>query len=179
MMKPPETLETERLYLRKPVMVDATPIFEQYAQDRDVTRFLTWKPHSSLEDTKKFLQRCIRVWKEGTSFPWAIIRKSDNQLIGMIEIVSMDFSGALVGFVLAKPYWGKGYMKEALQKIIQWCLTQEYLFRVWAFCDVDNKASARVMKKAGMKKEGILRRWITLPQIDNNPRDCYCYAVVK
>jgi hypothetical protein len=53
------------------------------------------------------------------------------------------------------------------------------IFRVWALCDVDNLASARVMEKVGMQREGILRRWILHPNLSDEPRDVYCYSVVK
>jgi RimJ/RimL family protein N-acetyltransferase len=178
-LRPPKRFETERLYLRRPVIEDATSIFEQYAQDKEVTKYLTWKPHQSIKDTSKFLKRCSKAWKEGTSFPWAIVRKSDNHLLGMIEIVAIDHAGALVGFVLAKRYWDSGYMTETLKAVIDWCLNQKRIFRVWAFCDVENRSSARVMEKAGMQREGILRRWIKLPQLGDKPRDCFCYSIVK
>ena len=99
--------------------------------------------------------------------------------MGMIEIVGIDHAGVLIGFVLAKPYWGQGYMTETLKVLIEWCLQQPNIYRVWAFCDVENTSSARVLQKAGMQKEGILRRWIKLPHLDQKPRDCFCYSVVK
>jgi ribosomal-protein-alanine N-acetyltransferase len=50
---------------------------------------------------------------------------------------------------------------------------------VWAVCDVDNLASARVLEKAGMGREGRLRRWVLHPNVSAAPRDCWCYAHVK
>ena len=110
MNSPPKRFETKRLHLRKPLLSDAVPIFEQYAQNEEVTKYLTWQPHKNLKETKEFLRRCVKVWKDGTAFPWAIIRKSDHQFLGMIEIVGIDHAGLNVGYVLAKKYWGKGYM---------------------------------------------------------------------
>ncbi len=68
-MTPPETLETPRLRLRLPVPEDAAAIFTQYAQDREVTRYLTWRPHASIEATREFLRRCAEVRRQGTAFP--------------------------------------------------------------------------------------------------------------
>jgi RimJ/RimL family protein N-acetyltransferase len=178
-MWPPNNIETKRLFLRKPLLSDAVPIFEQYAQDKEVTKFLTWQPHENLGETKDFLRRCVNVWKEGTAFPWAIIRKSDQQFLGMVEIVGIDHSGVNVGYVLAKKYWGKGYMPEALKLIIDWAFQQDDIYRVWAFCDTENAASAKVLEKAGMQQEGILRRWVKLSNISEIPRDCYSYSIVK
>jgi RimJ/RimL family protein N-acetyltransferase len=58
-------------------------------------------------------------------------------------------------------------------------LKQQAIFRIWAVCDVDNAASARVMEKAGMQREGVLRRWSVHPNISAEPRDSFCYAIVK
>ncbi len=84
-----------------------------------------------------------------------------------------------MGYVLARAYWNRGYMTEAVREVTEWALTQPSILRVWAVCDVENAASVRVLKKAGFQQEGILRRWLIHPDISDEPRDCYCYAVVK
>jgi RimJ/RimL family protein N-acetyltransferase len=70
-------------------------------------------------------------------------------------------------------------MPEAARAIVDWGLSQNAIFRIWALCDVDNLASARVMEKIGMEKEGILRRCIIHPNVSDDPRDVYCYSMVK
>jgi len=72
-----------------------------------------------------------------------------------------------------------GYMTEAVAGIIDWALKQESVYRVWAVCDVENLASAQVLEKAGMQREGILRRWTMHPNRSDEPRDCYCCAITK
>jgi len=84
-----------------------------------------------------------------------------------------------LGYVLTRLHWGKGYMTEALRGLVDWALKQQHIYRIWAVCDVDNIASARVMEKAGMQREGILRRWSVHPNLSPEPRDSYCYAIVK
>jgi RimJ/RimL family protein N-acetyltransferase len=177
-MKPPKILETPRLRLRPPVLDDAAAIFTKYAHDREVTKYLMWRPHQNLEETKDFLRRCLAVWEHGPAFPWVITRKEDHQLLGMIEIRLEGFK-AEVGYVLAKPYWNQGYITEAVQAMVDWALKQKEIYRVAAFCDVENLASARVMEKVGMQKEGVLGRWVMHPNRSNKPRDCYCYAICK
>jgi len=177
--RPLEKIETNRFILRKPMMEDASPIFKLYAQDPEVTKYLTFKPHQSIDETKTFLKRCLANWKNNTSFPWTIIRMKDKQLIGMIEIVNIDHTGVNLGYVLARPYWGQGYMTEVLQKIIAWALNQNDIYRVWAICDIENTASTRVLQKSGMQREGILRRWVILPNMSEVPRDCFCYSIVR
>jgi [ribosomal protein S5]-alanine N-acetyltransferase len=177
-MKPPETFTTPRLMLRPPVLADAETIFQGYAQDPLVTKYLPWKPHANLEATQQFLTRCIQRWKDETAFPWVIVRKADHALLGMIEMRIPDFR-ADFGYVVGRLYWGNGFATEAAQTIVQWAAAQAGIFRVWAICDVENRASARVLEKAGLQREGVLRRYVLHPSLSNEPRDCYCYSLVK
>jgi ribosomal-protein-alanine N-acetyltransferase len=178
-MKPPETFVTKRLELRPPRLADASIIYESYARDPDVTRYLSWKTHSSIDDAVTFLNLSEKNWKEAKSFDYAICLKNSNELIGMIAIVSLSEFKALFGYVLARTYWGNGYTAEALQVLVDWAFSQPSIFRAWAYCDVDNPASARVMEKVGMKREGILKRWHVAPNISDEPRDCFVYAKTK
>ncbi len=178
MMKPPEIIETERLRLRPPAREDAAAIFEQYAQDAEVTKYLVWRPHRSIEETQDFLRRCLSVREQASAFPWVICRKSDGRLIGMVEIRLGSYKSDL-GYVLAREFWGNGYAPEAVKAITEWALAQANIWRVWAVCDVDNLASARVLEKVGMRREGVLRRWIIHPNISDEPRDAFCYAIAR
>ena len=177
-MTPPENIQTECLILRKPRMEDAPAIFDGYAQDLEVIRYLTWKPHQSIRETEQFLLACEQLWRTRKDFAYAITFKGVDKLIGMFGLHPMNLK-VEVGYALAHPYWGKGYMTEALRAVIDWALVQPDIFRVQAFCDVGNLGSARVMEKAGMQREGLLRRYVLHPNISDEPRDVYLYAVVK
>ena len=98
--------------------------------------------------------------------------------MGMIS-ARVDSHKLNLGYGLARRYWGNGYMPEVIQGLIHWALKQPDIYRVWAVCDIENVASARVMEKAGMQREGILRRWSMHPNRSDEPRDCYCYAKTK
>jgi RimJ/RimL family protein N-acetyltransferase len=177
-LKPPEIFDTSRLELRPPTLKDAQEIFESYAQDKIVTRYLQWEPHNSIEKTKKFLKRCITVWQAGTAFPWVITLKEKGTIVGMLEL-RIDGHRADIGYVLDRGHWDQGYASEAAQLVVDWTIAQPDIYRVWAVCDVDNHASARVLEKIGMQREGILRRWMFHPNADKKPRDCYSYSLVK
>lgn len=177
-MKPPDTFQTERLLLRKPHIDDASVIFEAYAQDPHVTRYLVWKPHKNIRETEQFLLACGQLWRTGKDFAYAITLKEHDRLIGMFGLHPMNLK-IEVGYALARPYWNKGYMTEALCAVIEWAFAQPDIFRVQAICDVENIASARVMEKAGMAREGLLRRYVLHPNTSDEPRDAYIYAVVK
>ena len=177
-MNPSARIETERLILRKPCMEDAPAIFESYAQNPEVTRYLVWKPHNNLQETEQFLSACRSLWRTGKDFAYAITLKENGTLIGMFGLHPMKMKME-VGYVLACLYWGKGYMTETLRAMIDWAFTQPDIFRVQAICDVENISSARVMEKAGMAREGLLRRYVLHPNISAEPRDVYMYAIVK
>ncbi|HXG52882.1 MAG TPA: GNAT family N-acetyltransferase [candidate division Zixibacteria bacterium] len=178
MESPPDSFQTERLELRKPVMEDAEVIFEAYARDPEVTRYLTWRPNRSVEETREFLRDCLAAWSERRSFHWVIVRRRDRRLMGMVT-ARVDKHKWELGYVLARPYWGRGYMTEAVKAVVAWAMAQPEIYRVWSVCDVDNPASARVMEKVGMKREGRLLRWSVHPNISPEPRDSYCYSIVK
>jgi ribosomal-protein-alanine N-acetyltransferase len=177
-MRPPEIIETRRLRLRLPVIADANAIFEQYAQDPAVTRFLTWRPHKHIDETYEYLRRCIAGWDNASAFAWVLTRKENGQLLGVIEIRVGEYK-ADIGYVLARSQWGLGIMPEAVSAVIDWALGSSWIFRVWAVCDIENLASARVLEKVGMEKEGVLRRWIIHPNLSDEPRDCVCYSKTK
>jgi ribosomal-protein-alanine N-acetyltransferase len=178
MIKPPEILETTRLLMRMPVLDDVASIFQKYAQDKEVTKFLIWRPHENITVTREFILRCIQCWKDETTFPWVIVRKNDNGVVGMLEL-RIDKYIADLGYVIAHEYWGNGYATEITKAVIEWAMAQEKIYRVCATCDVENLASVRVLEKVGMQREGILRRFIVHPNICDEPRDSYCYSVVK
>ena len=177
-MRPPETLYTERLTLRMPRLSDAAVIFQAYARDAEVTRYLRWRPHSSIQETEQYLKGCVAGWDDDSRFPWVIELRGDGELLGMVELRVNDFK-ADVGYVLARAFWGRGIATEALRTVVGWALSQESIYRVWALCDAENGASARVLEKVGMTREGLLRRYMLHPNVSDEPRDSYCYAIVK
>jgi [ribosomal protein S5]-alanine N-acetyltransferase len=177
MTTPPRTWETARLRARPAAVADAEVLFEHYASDPAVAKYMTWTPHRSVDDTVEFLQRCERVWSEGSAFPWTLWMRDEGALAGMIEI-RVRATTIDLGYALARRWWRQRLMSEALAAVIDWAFSQPAIYRVWATCDVDNVASARLLERAGMHREGILRRWLVHPNLSDEPRDCLCYSIV-
>jgi len=176
-MNPPESLTTSRLLLRKPRKEDAPLILAAYAQDPEVTRYLTFRPHRDLRDTREAVERFLEGWRSRTSFCWLIFTRHDEKLIG--AIAARHDQGINLGYLLARPFWRSGFMSEALTAIVDWAFTEPSVLRVWALCDLENEASARLLERNGFNQEGILRRWSLHPNISEVPRDCYCYAKTR
>lgn len=177
-MNMPEQFETERLVLRKPRLEDAHAIFEGWAQDPEVTRYLTWRPHERIEQTQEFVRGCIRAWESNTRFPYMITLKETGEVIGMID-PRIEGPKMGLGYAVGHAHWSKGYMPEAAHAVVNWAFQQPSLYRVYATTDVKNIASRRVLEKVGMQCEGILRKYIIHPNIGDVPRDSYIYAITK
>lgn len=177
-MNPPTHIETARLILRQPVVEDTARIYEAYANDAEVTRYLTWRPHRTLADGEQPSAERLAAWESGKYFSWVITLKDGSDLIGMISARPVEWRVDL-GYVLGRKFWGHGYMTEAVRAVVAYALSEPKVFRVWAVCDVDNLASARVLEKAGMQREGRLRRWALHPNLSDEPRDCFCFAKVR
>lgn len=107
-MNPPRALETSRLRLRPPEMSDAATIFERYTRDPEVTRYLTWRPHETVDAARVFLRRCAAAWETGERLPWVLtLQKGDEGVIGMVDL-RIGSHRAEVGHFLARPYWNGG-----------------------------------------------------------------------
>ncbi|WP_208642247.1 GNAT family N-acetyltransferase [Methylobacterium terrae] len=171
-------LTTARLRLRPAQPADADALFSAYTTDPEVARFMVWRPHRTIEETRAYLRACADQWAAGICFTYLLEEMDRAGPIGAIALrpegTSADF-----GYVLARAAWGQGLMPEALRALGDWALAQEGIWRAVATCDVANRASARVMEKAGMRFEGVLRRHTIHPNIQPEPRDCRLYARVR
>ena len=174
----PAVLRTSRLLLRVPSVADDRAIFEGYATDPDVTRYLRWRPHASLADTIAFLHQTIAAIETGAEAQWVIEPYALERPIGMIGF-RLAGHAAELGYVLERAWWGRGYATEAAKAVVDWAVAEPGIYRAWAVCDVEHQASARVLEKVGMEREGVLRRGIVLPNLSPEPRDCWCYARVR
>lgn len=168
--------ETERLIVRKPELTDANDIFNNYTQDREVTKYLGWKPHTDIKQTEGWLKHCISSWDENKNISFIIWHKNSKQAIGMIDLRIDDFKVDF-GYVLAKDYWGSGLMLEACDPIIQNLSSRINIHRIQAIHDIENSASGRVMEKLGLEYEGVVKKYSLHPNISEIPRDCKLYAL--
>lgn len=178
LIRPPETLVTPRIILRRPRLSDANDIFDNYAADPEVTRYVTWRPYRDRGEVGPFLESRLARWDSGEEFSWVITRRGEDRVIGMVAC-RVRAHAADIGYVVGRTHWRHGYATASARAVLDWALSLETVFRVWAVCDVDNKASARVLEKIGMELEGVLRRSIIHPNVSAEPRDCYVYSKVR
>lgn len=147
-----ELLETERLILRRFNVSDAEEMYESWANDAEVTEYLTWTAHKSIQNTIAVLREWENGYREGNLNNWAIVVKENGKLIGSIGLKEMDASAAELGYVLAKAYWGKGLMPEAASRVIAHSFKKLGYIKIAAKHFSENSKSGRVMQKIGMRK---------------------------
>lgn len=153
-------LETKRLVLRRFSLDDAQAMYDNWASDPEVTRYLTWPTHQSAADSKAILEDWVLRYCEANYYHWAIVPKdNDDQPIGSIAIVAHDdqVEKATVGYCIGRSWWHQGFTSEALQAVIDYLLDEVGMRRVDAYHDSRNPHSGNVMKKCGMTYEGTLR----------------------
>ena len=142
------TLETERLRLRPFRLDDAEAMFTGWANDDEVTKYLTWPTHSDVETTKAILARWVAEYEQPERLNFAIERKDDGRLIGGIDVVHYTEGVPVIGYVLSRACWGRGYMTEACTRVIEYLFSQGFdAVRIDAI--VENVGSNRVIQKCG------------------------------
>lgn len=169
---------TDRLILLRPSQSDAEEIFERYACHPDVTKFVGFKTHTSIEDTKEFLLYSDAHWQQWPAGPLLIRLRENNTLIGSTGLSFETSYRAMTGYILAKDSWNKGYATEALTQIIE-ISKLAGLRRIYAICHIQQKASWRVLEKCRFGREGILRSYTIFPNLSQNElQDVYCYSLI-
>ncbi len=175
----PTEMKTQRLYLRRPQPADAPAIFTRYAADPEVTQYLGWPRHRSVQQTQAFLESSDREWATNPGGPYLVFSPA-GQLLGGTGLEFETEYRVATGFVFARDAWGQGYATEVLKAMISLAFTQPEVRRLYALCHVEHLASARVLEKAGLQREGKLRRYLLFPNLlDTEPNDVFCYAVVR
>lgn len=168
----PDQFATARLAFIPLAIENAPLIFNTYAQDIEVARYMTWRPHKSIAETEAYIAFAL----SGGSHTYLLRDRDDGRLHGVFEVRQPASHWLGYGYLLARPSWGKGLTTEALAAVVDWGLSQPGVWRIGDVCDVDNLASARVMEKAGLAREALLRRWTMHPNISDEPRDCISYV---
>jgi [ribosomal protein S5]-alanine N-acetyltransferase len=171
-------LETERLLLRKMHLDDAEAMFA-YASDPEVTRYVLFETHRSVEDSNAFLRLAVEGYERGDFGGWGIVLKDSGAFVGTCGAdvdYAPEHARAELGYVLSREHWGKGLMTEAVQAVIRFGFGRMELIRIQARCIAENTDSARVMEKAGMTYEGTLRE---SEFIKGAYRDMKIYSILR
>ncbi|MDE7158500.1 MAG: GNAT family N-acetyltransferase, partial [Clostridiales bacterium] len=105
-----KVLQTPRLTLRPFTIHDADAMYRNWASDSAVTRFLSWKPHESVEETRLLLAQWQEEAKNPANYNWAVVFHDGEKdiLVGNISLLKVDDyqERAMFGYCMAKKYWG-------------------------------------------------------------------------
>jgi len=153
-------LETKRLILRRFRLDDAEKVFNNWASDEEVTKYLVWPPHKDINVTKNVREQWIQNYVKNDFYQWAIELKEINEPVGSISVVkqSDDLKMVHIGYCIGKKWWNKGITSEALSALIKFFFEEVGVNRIESRHDPNNPNSGKVMAKCGMKYEGLLRQ---------------------
>lgn len=177
-MKAPHVIETARLILRRPRSSDVRAILERYAGDPEVTKYVGWPVHHTLDDTRGFLMFSDGDWARWPAGPYLVESRDDGRLLGGTGLGFETAQRASTGYVLAQDAWGFGFATEALGAMVT--LAQDLsVRRLYAICHVDHRASARVLEKCDFTCEGTLRQYAAFPNLGSGGIcDVLCYSKI-
>ena len=158
-----KTLETERLILRPFKLSDAEAMYNNWANDPDVTKYLTWQPHKDVEETRGVISRWIKEAEDPENYQWAIVLKEIGEPIGSISVVALVNERDIVsiGYCIGKKWWHQGITSEAFEAVIRFMFDEVGVNRLEARHNVFNPNSGGVMKKCGLTYEGTMRQCAT------------------
>ncbi len=155
-----QKLETDRLILRRYISEDAVAMYKNWASDNEVTKFLMWKTHDSVEVSKSIITDWLQQYSDEKYYHWAIVLKENgDEPIGDIAVVHMNEEVSMmhIGYCVGRKWWHQGITSEALKAVMDFLFDVVGANRIESRHDPRNPNSGKVMQKCGMKYEGTLR----------------------
>ena len=143
-----DKLITKRLILRKLKREDAEPMFRNWANDPEVTKYMTWNSHENIEVTKTIINYWLEEEKDPKTIRFFITLKNSDEPIGSIDVVDYINGVPEIGYCLSRKHWNKGYMTEACEAFINYLFELGYP-KILICADERNIGSNRVIEKCG------------------------------
>lgn len=154
-------IETPRLILRRFEVEDAPAAYKNWVTDPEVTKYLTWPPHSSVEVTRGVIADWSSYYGNDNYYQWAITLKANgSEPIGSMSVVKQndDIGMVHIGYCIGKQWWNQGITSEALTALISFFFEDVGINRIEIRHDPNNPNSGKVMKKCGLLFEGTMRQ---------------------
>ena len=173
-----QTIETNRLILRKYKDDDAQYLYKNWASDDEVTKYLMWKTHKDVSVSKEWIDFLKSNYDRKDFYEWTIVLKDIDQPIGSISVVDLkeNINAVHIGYCIGRKWWHQGITSEALSALIDFFFDKVGVDRIESRHDPRNVNSGKVMQKCGMKYEGTMRN----ADVNNQGIcDCSYYAILK
>lgn len=151
-------IKTERLLLRKLSLADAADL-QSIRSDEKVMKYMDSERHHSLQFSENFIAENLKTYEERNGIFWAVIERSSGRFIGDFAFWKIDKknSRAEIGYTLSPEFWGQGYMKEAMIRILLFGFNDLNLHSFEANINPENENSRKLLEKLGFKKEAYFR----------------------
>lgn len=174
-----EKLETQRLILRRFEKRDAESCCRNWASHDAVYTYISERPKTS-KDMEMFLDGADEAYAALDTYYWAIALKASGEVIGEIFVDEYENrnSWCEIDYKIGPDFWGQGFASESVTAVLRFLFGQVGFHRIQAKCSVENTGSERVLQKAGMRKEGILRGFFRRKD-GNGFDDVVLYAVLS
>jgi RimJ/RimL family protein N-acetyltransferase len=163
-----------RVRLRAPRIEDAEAVFEAFASDAEVTRYLSWRPHTDVAETRRVITEFYNV---GDHTAWLIEWRESGEIVGVCGTTRLSGHAVELGYCLGRQWWGRGIMTEVVSVLLDAIRRGGRIYRVAASCHPDNAASAAVLRRSGLTFEGRLARYALLPNLADEPQDMLLFGV--
>lgn len=172
-------IESQRLLLRPFCEEDAQDMFDRWAGDEVVTRFLPWAPHRDVAITRDRIRQWVEQYTYDHVYHWAIVPHESGHVVGSISVQALRerTRACEIGYCIGRAFWNRGYATESLRVVLKLLFEQVGLHRVQALHHQQNPASGRVLEKAGMTREGILRDFAQDP--DGSWYSLHLYSILE
>lgn len=157
-MKIPQSIETERLLIRRYVAEDLEGL-HRFFNNEKITSLMDMPLYRSLEETKEFLDILIGSYNtDEPLFIMAICRKDNGDVVGSCGFAALDIiNDCQMYYVLDPTHTGKGYATEAVEKMLEYMMIVMDIKRISIFCSPQNKASMKLAEKVGMQYQGVFK----------------------
>ena len=141
-------LFTKRLILRRFELSDIVPMFNNWASDDEVTKYLTWRSHENIGVTNEVVSDWVSQYRDPRFYQWCI--EFEAQPIGSINAVENDGKWS-IGYLIGRKWWGNGFMSEIVPVVVNFLLEDVGLDNVWAWHYTDNVISGKILRKCGFR----------------------------
>ena len=151
-------IETDRLILRRFELSDAQAMFDNWASDDEVTKYLTWPSYTDVAAVEQKLEQWVSRYTDADRYHWAIILKENGpQPIGSIGACHWHENGDTpeIGYCMGRRWWHRGIMTEALGAVLDFLFERVGVEQIVALHDTNNPHSGGVMRKCGMVFDGV------------------------
>ncbi len=172
-----QTIRTSRMTLRRFTMDDAPVMYKNWASDPRVTRYVSWNPHGSVEDTVTLMSLWVPRYESERYYNWAM--EYEGEVIGNVEAVGISDKSENVelGYCMSANHWNRGLMTEAVAAIRDFLFAEVGIHRLVIRHATDNPASGKVAQKCSCSYEGCQRG--AVKSMSGEFFDLQCYALLR